>query len=165
MCFTWLRLQGKVKYLKQKSPPAQKYHFTWQRRENFGADWMPGKELSTKPGSGGATYINFRMWPSPGSSGSEFPKKNLATEYILSFNSGTIIFGVLILQTNSQPKISMKCWQAHGCPCVSLPVQADAQNENIFALGTWESKSIFSTNNEETDRHWKCVCFLLSMQY
>lgn len=70
---------------------------------------MPGKELSTKPGSGGATYINFRMWPSPGSSGSEFPKKNLATEYILSFNSGTIIFGVLILQTNSQPKISMKC--------------------------------------------------------
>lgn len=160
-------LDCKEKYsvLKQKSPLAQKYHFTWQSRENLGVDWMLGKELSTKPGRGGAIYIIFWIWPSPGSSGSELPKKNYATEYILSFNSGTIIFGVLIPQTISQLKISMRCWQAHGCPRVSLPVQAETQSENFLAQGTWGSKSICSTNNEETDRQWKSVCFLLSMQY
>lgn len=138
MCFTWLRLQVKLKYMKQKSPTAQKYHFTWQRRENLRVDWMLGKELSTKSGSRGATYIIFWMWPSSVSSRSEFQMKNHVTEYILSFNCSTVVFGILILQSNSQMKNSKKRLQAHGCSCASLTVQAKPLSENypcvIFAL-------------------------------
>lgn len=77
MCFTWLRLHVKVKYMKQKSPPAQKYHFTWQRWENLRVVWMLGKELSTESGLGGATYIISWMWPSSGSRASDFQIKKI----------------------------------------------------------------------------------------
>lgn len=154
--------------MKQKSPPAQKYHFTWQRRENLRVGWMLGKELSTKPGVGGATYIISWMWPSSGSSESEFQTKNHATEFCLS----TVVPSPLESWSYNQIHRCKIQWNADrhmdALTQVWLCLQSLKVRTTCVSLvlqRTWESKPIGSTNNEKSNRYQKTLCFLLSTQY